>query len=259
MATGALQDITNIKSSNFKLVIKKEEKQCRREILQPFLVYSDSFYKHADKPVVGTEIELIAGYSHGVSLDMRRTLLEWMYDVKEDFSLSTVTYQQAVRILDVYVAKAGTAKSTFQLAGAVALSIAHKANECKEVQVQFFIDVCDGAYTRDEFLAMEKQMLLTLKFSLTYLLPMQVIKEDHFGLGNSLCAYASEAVLLSTKYVSMLPTELAAYIEENVLSLLSKHVAEPRFMAMLREVSSLVDYQPKCIREFLGRAAHGQF
>lgn len=251
MATRALQDITNIRSQNIKLVIKKEEKLHRREILAPFLAYSASFYQFMDRPVTTSAAELVRGYTGEVSLGMRQTLVEWMYDVRSDFSLTSASYQLAVRFLDLYVAQAGATKQNLQLLGCVTLWIAQKVTECKTVRVASFIEVCDGAYTRDEFLELERRVLCSLKFALNYLLPMHIIKEDHFSLGNSLCRYASEALLLQPDYASQLPSALAMYIEENVLSLLAAGQPAPEFVELLTRSASLLAHQPKAVRDLL--------
>ncbi|KAH9386553.1 uncharacterized protein NEMAJ01_1449 [Nematocida major] len=162
----------------------------------------------------------LARRNREISIEMRTTLIEWMYDVKTEFSLNSTSYQTAVRIVDKYALVGSLSKKKYQLVGAVSLFVANKLVECESRGLMAYLDVCDGAYTRSEFLGCERDMLMKIGGCLNFLLPMHLIKEDRFLLGNSLTEYASEAVLLDASYACLLPKELSAFIEANVVACL---------------------------------------
>lgn len=246
----ALQDITNVCNSRIKLTIKKEEPIIRREILYPFLEYASTFYKHTNVPISRGK-DALNGYKGEVSLEMRKILVLWMYQVKEDLKLTSSTFQIGVRILDTYAAKNSFEKRTLQLIGCVSLYIASKSAESKSFFVDSFLSLCAGAYIKSEFILMEKKILLETKFTVFYLLPMQVIQRDHKTLGNAICEYMSESILLDVRYVKIPPVKIAEWIEENMLLAVSGKEANKDFLRCLTISSYLLSVKPLVLREFV--------
>ncbi|KAI5185101.1 hypothetical protein NEHOM01_0606 [Nematocida homosporus] len=249
----ALQDITNIKNTNIKITIKREAQALRREILRPYWEYLDTFYRHMDGRLWGRG-ELKQQYTGEVSLEMRSTLVEWMYEVKTDCLLSSSAFQIGVRLVDGYAMKSLLSRRTFQLLGIVCLYIGQKVADTKRCRASVFVGLCDGAYTKEEFIAMERKVLMEMAFSTNYLLPLQVIKTDYLGVGNALCAFAAEAILLDAEYGSSRPTELAQYIEENVSEIVNGRSGDGSFMTMLREAKGMLDVQPRRIKDAIERS-----
>ncbi|OAG29342.1 cyclin B [Nematocida displodere] len=250
MIKRALQDITNVKSKNIKLTIKKEEKHLRREILPPFLAYVKTFYEAYDRPIAMSEYAPESTYIGEVTSAMRKTLVEWMYEVKSEFKMHSATFQVGVRILDAYTQEVSTVeRRKIQLLGCTALFIAHKVFEQKRRRLSAFIDVCDHAYSGDEFVLAEREILRMISFNVNYLLPMHIIKEDHTHAGNALCAYASEAILLNSAYSHMAPSKLAVYIEKNVLSAVSSGRVCKDFQAALSHSETMLAQQGKSVRD----------
>ncbi|KAI5191836.1 hypothetical protein NEMIN01_1691 [Nematocida minor] len=188
-----------------------------------------------------------------ITMKMRTTLLEWMYDVKVDYKLNSTTYQTAVRIVDKYFLANDVKKEKYQLIGAVCLFISNKLIECKSRGLMAYIDVCDGAYTKDEFLKCERDILMRLGGFLNFLLPMHLIKEDRFVLGNALCEYASEAVLLDASYACLTPKDLSAFIDTNVSACLSGEKPSETFVSLLTQSNGMLDQQLKQVKELVMR------
>ncbi|KAI5173124.1 G2/mitotic-specific cyclin-B1 [Nematocida sp. LUAm3] len=246
----ALQEITNIQNTRIKVTIKKEEKPMRREILSPFLEYTESFYKHLDNKI-SQNSNLRDRYTGKVTEEMRKVLIEWMYDVKTSCFFSSSTFEMAVRLVDTYALKHRLKKKSFQLLGCTAMFISHKHLEHKRYKLSSWVDLCDGAYTQDDLLAMERSILRTVDFSVIFLLPMQIIQIDHGTIGNALCTYFSELILLQMDYASITPSSLASFIEESTISILSKRTPSNRTLTLLKCNTSILEHQPRAIKNLI--------
>ncbi|KAI5162987.1 hypothetical protein NEAUS03_2163 [Nematocida ausubeli] len=199
------------------------------------------------------EIQVGAGSKSKITMQMRQTLLEWMYDVKVDYKLNSTIYQTAVRIVDKYFLLSGPSKEKYQLIGAVSLFIANKLVACKSRSLKAYVDVCDGAYTQDEFLSCERDILMRLAGFLNFLLPLHIIKEDRQLVGNSLCEYASEAVLLDASYACIRPLEISQFIESNVSMALEGSTPSRIFTDLLKKSPVLLAQQIKQVRELVAQ------
>lgn len=246
----ALQEITNVQNTQIKVTIKKEEKPTRREILSPFLEYSESFYKHLDRKIAPKNL-LKARYAGEVTEEMRKVLVEWMYDVRMGCAFSSPTFEMAVRLVDSYALKQPLKKKRFQLLGCTAIFIAHKYLEQRRFKASSFVDLCDGAHTQEELLEMEREILIVLEFSLLFLLPMQIVQTDHGSIGNALCTYFSELMLLQIDYASATPSALASLIESEVVSLLSRRGSSQKILSLLRAKTSLLEHQPRALKNII--------
>ncbi|KAI5126309.1 hypothetical protein NEPAR04_0080 [Nematocida parisii] len=186
-----------------------------------------------------------------ITMKMRQTLLEWMYDVKVDYKLASSIYQVAVRITDKYFLITALPKEKYQLVGAVSLFIANKLMACKSRSLMAYVDVCDGAYSKEEFLVCERDILMRMGGCLNFLLPQHIITEDKYLVGNALCEYASESVLLDASYACLAPKELSHFIESNISACLNGETPSPRFASLLKKSAVLLDQQIKQVRELV--------
>jgi len=275
MIKRALQDITNVKNTHIHVSIKKDRAEEAKRALQRYSEHVAPFCTGLDRaPGIGAGSDL-SGYSGEISLEMRKTLVEWMYDVKIDFSLSTLTYQTAVRALDIHIAKKGSSKKMFQLVGCTALFTAQKFTECKKIKsLEIFVDVCDNAYTKERFIEMEREILRSLDFSLIFLLPTHLIRKSSSLLEASLQTYASEVILTEISYCLKKPSDLAVYIEDNVSCLIDSGLAATpdalslsiftrgtpgqykkygSFVKHLKSSASILEQQSKSVREFVSK------
>jgi len=128
--------------------------------------------------------------------------------------------------MDRFLAKVSVAKDKVQLVGLTAFFIACKYEEIYPPDIADFINVCD-AYTKNDILKMEKTILKTLDFNLSYPLPL------HFLRRFSKAAYADQEIHTLAKYLMELglldyecstwkPSQLAAaslYLTLRILSI----------------------------------------
>lgn len=76
-----------------------------------------------------------------LTTNMRALLVDWMVEVQETFELNHETLYLAVKLLDLYLAKATVGKEKLQLIGAAAMFIASK------------FDVSDGNHMQGHWAA----------------------------------------------------------------------------------------------------------
>lgn len=102
-----------------------------------------------------------------LSAAMRAILVDWLVEVQENFELNHETLYLAVKLTDTYLANIpDVPRDQLQLVGAAALFVACKFDERLPPAVEDFLYVCDDAYKRAEFLAMERDLLRTVGFDL---------------------------------------------------------------------------------------------
>lgn len=99
--------------------------------------------------------------------DMRAVLIDWLVQVHRTYKLRSGTLFLAVNVLDRYLARASIVRTRLQLVGVVALLIAAKFEEIDPPTVVDLVHVTDSAFTKNDILQLECQMLITLDFKIT--------------------------------------------------------------------------------------------
>ncbi|KAG0567129.1 hypothetical protein KC19_7G112700 [Ceratodon purpureus] len=98
---------------------------------------------------------------------MRAILIDWLIEVHLKFKLMPETLYLTTNLIDRYLCTQSVSRKNLQLVGVTAMLLAAKYEEIWAPEVNDFVHISDNAYTRDEVLTMEKNMLNTLKFNLT--------------------------------------------------------------------------------------------
>ncbi|KAL1110189.1 hypothetical protein AAG570_008266 [Ranatra chinensis] len=102
-----------------------------------------------------------------VSSRMRAVLIDWLVEVQVQYKLMQETLHLSVGILDRFLQEVPRIqKEKFQLVGITCLFIACKFEEMYPPELNDFVYVTDSAYTSDEILAMEREILKKLSFCL---------------------------------------------------------------------------------------------
>ncbi|CAD27077.2 similarity to G2/mitotic specific cyclin 1 (fragment) [Encephalitozoon cuniculi GB-M1] len=109
----------------------------------------------------------------------RRKLVQWLYEVTDDFGYSQVTFSTAVFILDRYTEARGLDLEKYQLVGISALFLSAKIEEkwCKAVDD--YVHVTDGACSGKEILDKEIEMLEVFDFNMMLRLPHSFLQERY--------------------------------------------------------------------------------
>ena len=99
---------------------------------------------------------------------MRTILLDWLIDVHSKFKLVDETLFLTINIIDRYLSKQSINKKYFQLLGITAMFIASKYEDIYPPEIKEFIFMTDNAYTPEELIKLESDILDKIEFNMTY-------------------------------------------------------------------------------------------
>lgn len=99
---------------------------------------------------------------------MRAILVDWLLGVHMEFRLLSETLFIAVYMVDKYLEKKNITRNKLQLLGISALFSASKYEEIYPPDISKFVNITDKAYTKSEIIEMEKEILDTLGFDITF-------------------------------------------------------------------------------------------
>ena len=97
---------------------------------------------------------------------MRAILVDWLVDVHAKFKLLTETLFFTVNIIDRYLSLKQITRARLQLVGVASLLITTKYEEIYPPNLKDFVYITDNAYTKEEILEMESDILCVLDFNL---------------------------------------------------------------------------------------------
>jgi len=145
----------------------------------------------------------------------RTILVDWMSDVCVKFSLLSETLFLASNVLDKYLASKAVARQKLQLVGVTAMLIASKYEEIYTPEINDFVWITAQAFTAEEIIKMERNILVTLDFHLNYALPLHFLrrwsKAAHSDSKvHTLCKYLIELSILDYDLLQFLPSMIAA-------------------------------------------------
>ena len=101
-----------------------------------------------------------------VSARMRSILFDWLVDVCVKFRLLAHTLFSATELIDFFLSIRPVSRQRLQLLGVAALFITGKIEEIYPPVLKDYVAVCDHAYTPEDILAMEGEILVSRGFSL---------------------------------------------------------------------------------------------
>ena len=99
---------------------------------------------------------------------MRAILIDWIIEVHFHFNLRQETLFMTVSIIDSFLSVHFISKSKFQLLGITSLLIACKSQEIYYPHLNKFIMTTGGAYTKEDIIMMENEILKVLCFNIIY-------------------------------------------------------------------------------------------
>jgi cyclin B len=95
---------------------------------------------------------------------MRAILIDWLIDIHSKFLFKPETLFLTVGIIDKYLSINRIVRANFQLLGVSAMLIACKQEEIFTLHIKDIVNITDKAYTREEVLNMEQEILKSLQF-----------------------------------------------------------------------------------------------
>jgi hypothetical protein len=99
---------------------------------------------------------------------MRAILIDWLVDVNVKFKLVPECLYMTVNLIDRFLTIKQVTRQKLQLVGVASLLIACKYEEIYPPALKEFVSICDHAYTTNQILEQEADILITLDFKLTH-------------------------------------------------------------------------------------------
>lgn len=101
-----------------------------------------------------------------VNEKMRQVLIDWLVEMQESFQLTHETLYLSVAITDLYMSKRDVKREDMQLLGATAILLASKFYERYPPYLDDLVFVCDEAYSREQFLQQEIDLVQTVDYDI---------------------------------------------------------------------------------------------
>lgn len=114
---------------------------------------------------------------------MRAILNDWLIEVHLKFKLLPETFFLTMNIIDRYLNKKTIQRTSLQLVGITSMLIASKYEEIYAPEVKDFVFITDKAYTRQEVISMELEILNTLEYNLTMPSANRFVEMYHHFIG----------------------------------------------------------------------------
>ena len=165
-----------------------------------------------------SEIKPKIGYMNmqkEINEQMRAILVDWIIEVHFQFNLRQETLYMTIRIIDTYLSFHFISRKRLQLLGISCLLISCKSEEIYFPQQNKFIEVTDGAYTKEEMLIMENEILKQLNFNIIFptsndfyniLSKLYNFNKKQYYLGK----YFIESVLIDYHMIKYSPSVISA-------------------------------------------------
>jgi hypothetical protein len=146
---------------------------------------------------------------------MRGILIDWLVEVHLKFKLLPETLFLTVNIIDRYLGIKNILRNKLQLVGVTAMLIACKYEEIYAPEIRDFVYITDKAYTKEEILAMENDILAQLEYNITVPSAFRYLEFFNYNLkiddnGFMFCRYLLELFLIDYKMIRYNPSLLAA-------------------------------------------------
>ena len=146
---------------------------------------------------------------------MRGILIDWMIGVHMEFRLRPETLFLSVYLIDKYMEKKPILKTKLQLLGVTSLFISSKYEEIYAPELIKFVNITENAFTKNEILEMEWEILKILEFNITTASPLrflEIIFQKCVKLNDEIIfmsRYLIELVLMDYKMIKYNPSIIA--------------------------------------------------
>jgi len=146
---------------------------------------------------------------------MRSILVDWLIEVHRMFKLMPETLFLAINIIDRFLTLRVISRDKLQLVGITSMLIASKYEEIYAPCCGDFVYISDGAYSKEQILLMEQQILNTLQFNLLHPSPLHFLRRFSKAAGSdytihTLCKYLIELMLLDVRFIKYTSSQIAA-------------------------------------------------
>jgi cyclin B len=159
-----------------------------------------------------------AGYMKSqtdINEKMRGILIDWLVEVHLKFKLLPETLFLTVNLIDRYLEAKHIMRNKLQLVGVTSMLIACKYEEIYAPEIRDFVYITDKAYTKEEILAMENDILAVLQYNVTVPSGFRYLEIYNYFLkidetSFMFCRYLLELFLVDYKMLKYNPSLLAS-------------------------------------------------
>ena len=183
--------------------------------------YANEIYKHMMEKEAQNPVDpgYMARQPH-INSRMRAILVDWMLEVSYKFKLVAETYFLAISIVDRYLQRRVVARANLQLVGVTALLVASKTEEVYSVALADLVYITDDAYTAEQIIVFERELLCGIEWDVTVPYPIQFLRRCSKALSNDSIAHTVAKYLVELaavdygmlKYAPSLVAAGAAYL-----------------------------------------------
>lgn len=131
--------------------------------------YVDDIFETLKQEEKEHKDEIRYGYMNAqndINEQMRAILIDWIIEVHLKFLLRAETLFLTVKLIDKFLTQKRIPRAKLQLLGVASMLIACKHEEIFSPHIKDFVYITDKAYTREEVLRMEEEILQTLQFQI---------------------------------------------------------------------------------------------
>lgn len=136
-------------------------------------LYSQEYASEIVSHMYGTETRYAADPTYMTTIQsdingkMREILVDWLHEVHYRFKLLPETMFLTINYVDRFLSVSQINRNRLQLVGCAAMLLASKYEEIYCPEINDFVVISDSAYSRQEMISMEGEMLRTLEFNMT--------------------------------------------------------------------------------------------
>lgn len=190
-----------------------------------------------------------------INYKMRAILIDWLVSVHQKFRLQNETLFICVSLIDRYLAVRDIEKKYLQLVGICALMVASKYEEIYPPHSKDFVYVTDKAYTAEQLVKMEIDMLNAVQFTIN--IPTGLIFVERWAVilkvsekCKNLAKYLCELALVEyhmSKFKGSLQALSAIYLSGKITK---ENLADVKKVAVVIKTNE--NEVKLCARELLG-------
>lgn len=203
----------NLKTSILNDIEIKLEEPKNPQLVEEFI---DDIYEHI-RQIENDHLPKF-GYMKSqtdINEKMRAILIDWLVEVHLKFKLVQETLFLTVNMIDRFLEKKSIMRNRLQLVGVTAMLIACKYEEIYAPEIRDFVYITDKAYTREDILAMENEILSALQFNITVPSSFRFLEvyTHYLKLDENcfmFCRYLLELFLIEYRMIKYPPSMLAA-------------------------------------------------
>lgn len=115
------------------------------------------------------------GFQDDIRPAMRKTVVEWMFEVCEEQRCEEEVFHLAVNYLDRYLASVKIRRTHFQLVGVACMFLASKLKETVPMTAEKLVIYTDNSITLEQLVETELNILNTLKWDLSAVTPQDFL------------------------------------------------------------------------------------